>query len=130
MSGHPIPLALALAATVAAPAAAQDFACRNKATEIRCIDGGCEFAEDGAFTPMILSRRGTMLEICAYSGCWSGPVLIRRSRAGMDILYAEVRNADQPDSPVPEALAVIWDGGSRTAQMRWGSFANVMTCDA
>lgn len=120
---------LALAAGV--PAAAADFTCSNEAAEIRCGDGACEANTDG-FTPMSLSRTGNRLSICAYSGCWEGSILVRRSPGPVDLLYARVRRttgtggtgADMSD------LAVTYDRSARTAQMRWGGFANAMGCGA
>jgi hypothetical protein len=119
-------LMLAVAAT---PAAAQDFSCRNKAAEISCASEGCEVKTDG-FTPMSLSRQGRQLSICAYSGCWEGPILVRRSRGSVDLLYANVRRNEGSgaDGAGYDELAIIYDRRSRTAQMRWGSFANSMDC--
>jgi hypothetical protein len=111
----------------ATPAAAQDFTCANKSAEISCGNGACEVNSDG-FTPMSLSREGKRLSVCAYSGCWEGPILVRRSRGSIELLYAEVRNAQATASGGMNALAVIYDRGSRTAQMRWGGFANAMDC--
>jgi hypothetical protein len=101
------------------PAVAADFSCRNAEAEIRCDNGKCEVATE-SFTPMGVSRTGNILEVCAYSGCWKGPVLVRRSRGNIDLLYADLKNSD--------SVAVIYDRKQRVAQMRWGGFANSMTC--
>lgn len=111
----------------ATPAAAQDFSCSNKSAEISCADGACEVNSDG-FTPMALGRKGNRLSICAYSGCWEGPITVRRSRGSIDLLYAQVRNSQAGASGGMNELAIIYDRGSRTAQMRWGGFANSMDC--
>lgn len=78
---------------------------------------------------MSVSRSGRTLEICAYSGCASGPVSFRRTRGEIDILYAAVRwrNADGGLGERSQ-LAVIFDRASRTAVMRWGAFSNAMDC--
>lgn len=110
-----------------APAIAHDFNCRNEKAEIRCDSGACEI-ESGSFTPMGLTRRGTTLSICAYSGCSEGPILIQRTRGGIELLYAEVR-LTHPGKRAAEPIAVIYDRAQKTAQMRWGGFSNVMTCD-
>lgn len=121
--------AAAVLLCVASPTMAADFTCTNHAAEISCNDGKCEIAPPGGFTPMSLSREGGMLEICAYSGCASGPVTIRRTRGKIDMLYAVVRwrNADGSVG-VSSQLAVILDRKSRTAMMHWDSFSNVMDC--
>lgn len=103
----------------AAPAAAQDFNCRNEAAEIRCQKLGCQVATQD-FTPMSLSRTGAKLEICAYSGCWQGRIEFRRTRGAVTMLLTTVRGG--------EPLSVIYDAPARTALMRWGDFAQPMTC--
>ncbi|MEI9851075.1 MAG: hypothetical protein WDN24_09785 [Sphingomonas sp.] len=118
-----LPVALLLAPL---PAAAQDFECRNTAAETRCGDGACE-VETQAFTPMQLSRKGARITLCAYSGCREGPILMRRARGALTLLFAEVRGS-VPGAGAPESLAVIYDSAGRTAQMRWGGFANAMGC--
>ena len=119
-------LILALALLAPVPALAQDFNCRNEAAEISCDSGKCAIESEG-FTPMGLTRRGNTLSICAYSGCSEGPILIRRTRGGIDLIYAEVK-LTQPGKRDAEPLAVIYDRRQQTAQMRWGGFSNVMTC--
>ncbi|MGA9581459.1 MAG: hypothetical protein WBR13_05780 [Allosphingosinicella sp.] len=111
----------------ATPAAAQDFTCSNKSAEISCDGGACKVNSDG-FTPMSLGRTGNRLSICAYSGCWEGPILVRRPRGSIDLLYAQVRNSQASAGGGMNELAIIYDRGSRTAQMRWGGFANSMDC--
>jgi len=119
-------LILALALLASVPALAQDFNCRNEKAEIRCDSGACEIESEG-FTPMGLTRRGNTLSICAYSGCSEGAILVRRTRDGITLLYAEVR-LTQPGKREAEPLAVIYEPAQQTAQMRWGGFSNVMTC--
>lgn len=117
----------ALPLLAASPALAQDFNCRNDKAEIRCDSGACEI-ESNSFTPMGLTRRGATLSICAYSGCAKGPILMRRTRDGIELLHARVKWT-QPGKREPEPLSVIYDREQKTAQMRWGGFSNVMTCD-
>jgi hypothetical protein len=124
--------ALALLALAAgAPAAAQNFTCSNKAAEIKCGGGTCEVTTDG-FTPMSLSRTGNRLSICAYSGCWEGTILVRRSAGPVDLLHARLRQSEGTGGTGSDMrdLAVIYDWTARTAQMRWGGFANAMGCGA
>lgn len=127
MWGRPALLLVALAAST--PAIAADFTCSNKAAQISCGDGACEVTTDG-FTPMSLSRTGRRLSICAYTGCWEGPVLVRRSAGPVDLLYARVSLSEGTGGNAADKrdLAVIYDRTSRTAQMRWGGFANAMGC--
>lgn len=113
-------LPIALLALIPLPAAAQDFSCRNETAEIRCGDGACAI-ESASFTPMQLTRTGKTLQLCAYSGCWKGPILMRRTHGGVEMLHARLRGSG--------AIAVIHDRKARIAQMRWGGFANTMTCD-
>ena len=108
------------------PAAAQDFDCRNTGAETRCDQGKCEFEKE-SFTPLQLTRRGATLELCAYSGCWHGPILVRRTRGGIYMLFADLRTSAA--GPGGGSIAVLYDRGERVAQMRWGGFANTMTCE-
>ena len=117
---------LIAAALLPLPATAQDFDCRNTGAEIRCDQGKCEIEKE-SFTPMQLARRGATLELCAYSGCWHGPVLVRRSRGGVDMLFAELTASAAGTGG--GSIAVLYDRRARVAQMRWGGFANTMTCD-
>jgi hypothetical protein len=127
MSGKHV-LAL-LALTAAMPAAAQNFSCSNKAAEIRCGGGSCEAVTEG-FTPMSVSRTGANLSVCAYSGCWEGPLLVRRAAGPVDLLYARVRQSSGTGGTAAgmRDLSILYDRGARTAQMRWGGFANAMGC--
>ncbi|MES2442929.1 MAG: hypothetical protein V4574_08870 [Pseudomonadota bacterium] len=119
-------LILAALLLAPAPALAHDFNCRNEAAEIRCDSGACE-VETNSFTPMGLTRRGGTLSICAYSGCSEGPILMRRTRGGIELLYAEVR-LTRLGKREADSIAVIYDRAQQTAQMRWGGFSNAMTC--
>jgi hypothetical protein len=129
MSGKHLLALIALAA--GAPAAAENFACSNKAAEIKCGDGSCEVSIEG-FTPMSLSRTGSKLSICAYSGCWEGPITVRRSAGTVDFLHARVRQSSGTGGAGAgmSDLSVVYDRGARIAQMRWGGFANAMGCGA
>lgn len=111
------------------PALAANFSCRNTGAEITCNKGKCEINVNDGFTPMSVSRTGQMLEVCAYSGCASGPITIRRNGGPMEILYAEVRWQNTDGSlGKRDPLAVIYDRTSHTAIMHWGSYSNAMDC--
>lgn len=106
-------------------ASAADFRCRNNSAEIRCADGVCDVVTGGGFTPMELSRSGSFMTICAYSGCWKGRIVTRRSQGGREYLFAQVARQDTPGR---EGLAVIHDRRSDTAQSNFLGFANAMDC--
>ena len=86
--------------------------------------------ETSGFTPMSLTRRGGRLSICAYSGCWGAPIVMRRTRGSIDFLYAANLRAEAPGGGSGEDLAVTYDRASRTAQIKWAGFSNVMDCGA
>lgn len=44
--------------------------CRNNDLEISCPQGECSVAD--SHTPMSVTASSGELEVCAYSGCWSG----------------------------------------------------------
>ena len=113
-----IPLALALA--VPAQAALGDFTCRNTSAQISCTASACE-VEAASFTPMSVSRTGARLEVCAYSGCWSGPLDLIRVRGDHTVLHA-VLNRGQG------GVTLAYDRRSRVATMLWGNFAQPLNC--
>jgi hypothetical protein len=114
---------LALAVGGAAQAAGStDFTCRNAAAEITCSASGCEVNSDG-FTPMSVSRQGDRLEVCAYSGCWSGALDLIRTRGDLAILHATLAQGQGQ-------AAVVYNRKDQTATMLWGNYALALSCGA
>ncbi len=68
-----------------------DWICRNPTLEISCPQRECEVAE--AHTSMSVTASSEDLEVCAYTGCWSGaPAATVRSGpfqtySGVRLLY-------------------------------------------
>ena len=122
MKAHSLAILLALTAAGSAQAASAgtDFTCRNEAAEITCAAAGCEVKTDG-FTPMSISREGNRLEVCAYSGCWSGPLDLIRTRGDLSILHARLAGGR-------DAAAVVYDRRAKTATLMWGSYALALSC--
>jgi hypothetical protein len=115
--------ALSLSAGGAAQAAVStDFTCRNAAAEITCSASGCEVNSDG-FTPMSVSRQGDRLEVCAYSGCWSGALDLIRTRGDLAILHATLERGQGQ-------AAVAYNRKDQTATMLWGNYALALSCGA
>jgi hypothetical protein len=115
--------AAAIAAAASTPvhaAAATDFSCRNDAAEITCSATGCEVKKD-EFTPMGVSREGNRLEVCAYSGCWSGTLDLIRTRGDLTILHATLSRGQG-------AAAVVYNRKEKTATMLWGNFTQALSC--
>jgi hypothetical protein len=106
-----------------------DFTCTNPDAEISCNAGACAINTTG-FTPMSLSRTGHTLSICAYSGCWEGPTLIRTIKGSVELLFAQVRPTGPAARGTLDGLSVIYDRASHSAQMHWAGFSNVMECKA
>ena len=107
-----------------------NFTCANRAAEIRCGDGTCEIVmpEDG-FTPMQLTRTDELLTLCAYSGCWSGPVALTHTDDQVTFVQARVtREAAMVAQEETTLLSILHDAKNQTAQMLWDGFANVMEC--
>jgi hypothetical protein len=113
------------AAALAAPAAAiaagpADFTCTNRAAQIACTSANCEVETQG-FTPMSVSRSGNRLEVCAYSGCWSGPLDLVRTRGDLVILHARLAGGHGQ-------ATVSYDRKAGIATMLWGNFAQGLSC--
>lgn len=112
--------AFLLASVLTASATAGDFACTNRSAEISCSAGSCEVATDG-FTPMSVSRAGKNVQICAYSGCWSGRLDLIRTRGNLTILHARLEDGQGQ-------LTVSFDRSAKIATMLWGNFAQALNC--
>jgi hypothetical protein len=76
---------------------------------------------------MGLSKRGAVLELCAYSGCQEGRINMRRSLDKVSVMQAWLTPSTQGNSQ-KTSISVIYDEGEKVAQMRWGGFSNVMQC--
>jgi hypothetical protein len=124
-------LALAGASILALPeaASAQDFSCRNRASEIRCEDGECH-AETESFTPMELTRAGAVITLCAYSGCWEGRVKFHRSRSGVHFVQGQVRRTGSAAHSDSSLLSIMHSPRDGTAQINWNGFFSVLTCNS
>lgn len=122
MRGRTAGLAALAAVAAAGPvqAAAGDFVCRNTAAQVSCSATGCEI-ETESFTPMSVSRQGGRLEVCAYSGCWSGKLDLIRTRGDRVLLHAKLGGGHDP-------AAVAYDRKAQIATLLWGSFALPMSC--
>lgn len=118
-SCHAALLAAFLGSSVAGAATAE-VACTNAAAEITCDANRCEVKTEG-FTPMAVSLSGGKLEVCAYSGCWSGPVDLRRTRGSQLIVHALV------SGPVGGAV-LTYDRRARFGTLQWGSYALPLSC--
>jgi hypothetical protein len=114
-------LVAAFAAT-AAQAASADFTCRNAQAEVTCAAQKCE-VNTASFTPMSVSLSGSQLEVCAYSGCQSGTVDLRRARGDLLVVHAKTGGAGG-------AALVSYDRKQRIATLLWGSYALPMSCAA
>ena len=111
---------LAIALAMPTRAAPGDFTCRNASAQISCTAAACE-VETASFTPMSVSRSGSRLEVCAYSGCWSGPLDLVRVRGDHTILHAVLTRGQG-------AVTLAYDRRTRIASMLWGNFAQPLSC--
>jgi hypothetical protein len=105
---------------VASAADSADFSCDNRAAEISCTGEGCE-VETESFTRMLVSRSGNRLKVCAYSGCWSGPLDLIRTRGDLVILHARLSGG-------LGQVSVTYDRRQTIATMLWGKFAQALIC--
>lgn len=113
-------VALALALAMPAHAAPGDFTCRNASAQISCTAGACE-VETGSFTPMSVSRSGAQLEVCAGSGCWSGPLDLIRVRGDQTILHAVLARGQG-------RVTLAHNRRTQIATILWGNFAQPLNC--
>lgn len=105
---------------IVSAAAPGDFTCVNRNAEINCSAEACE-VETGGFTPMSLSREGNRIEVCAYSGCWKGPLDLIRTRGDLTILHARLSGGHGQ-------VSVSYDRKLKVASMIWGNFVQALSC--
>ena len=112
---------LTLAGVPAALSAATgDFSCRNTSAEITCTSRACEVNTTG-YTPMGVSLAGNRLEICAYSGCSSGALDLRRLRGDHLVVHANLSRGQG-------SATVVYDVRKKAATLLWGNYALPMSC--
>lgn len=107
--------------------------CRNDDLEVRCDDAHCSAQTDG-FTPVSLSldtARGT-LEVCAYSGCWSGRARMLRDgpqwlASGRSLAWSGAQS-DKADMRTDLLFAL--DGRDRIGVLKGAGFAMPLRCEA
>lgn len=96
-------------AAASASATAAGYSCRNGEFEIGCDKEKCKNAD--GFTPMQLTvdPDKKTVEICAYSGCWSGPLTVLGSDAKLVVGRADRLRSEGPQQSGPETIALIMD---------------------
>lgn len=112
--------AFLLGSSLSAAAATDDFTCTNRSAEISCDAVSCRLETEG-FTAMSVSRSGRKLQVCAYSGCWSGALDMIRTRDNLTILHARLEGGQGQ-------LTVSFDHNEKIATMLWGNFAQALNC--
>nr|WP_137677721.1 hypothetical protein [Parerythrobacter lutipelagi] len=110
--------------------------CRNEAVQVNCGGGSCEATTD-AFTPFSVSRSGDTLQVCAYSGCWSGEIEAAVVRGDFRVDFADLSRefpediADQPDeASEPVEASLFYDTANRVGFVYFMGFANPLTCES
>lgn len=104
-----------------------DWLCRNPLLEISCPRGECEVAE--SHTSMSVTASAEDLEVCAYSGCWSGPPAATL-RSGPFQTYTGVRLLyllDKDDGAYA-SLSIDTESGVGTLLVT-GYYAQPMICE-
>ena len=122
--GAMIAFAVLCGGSMASAAAPADFTCANRNAEINCTAQACKVEIEG-FTPMSVSREGNQLEVCAYSGCWKGPLDLIRTRGDLTILHARLGGWQGDGSA---QVAVSFNRKEKIATMLWDNFAQALSC--
>jgi len=109
-----------LASNLLASPTSRDFTCSNDSAQISCSAATCEVETEG-FTPMSVARAGNTLQVCAYSGCWSGMLDLIIKRGDVTILHARLEEGQG-------LLTVSFNDKEQIATMLWGNFAQALNC--
>lgn len=105
--------------------AATAWHCRNADLEVTCDDGRC--ASNESFTPLdVTLRTDGHMEVCAYSGCFSGRGKVLRS--GRHTFFVGDRLAPQGAGP-PMAFVLMVDATDRIGFVKGASFAMPLACE-
>lgn len=109
-------------------ATASHWQCQNKDLEITCNADKCSQSE--AFTPLQLTvqQQGQQarLQICAYSGCWSGQA--QGFIAGGHLFFSARQLAWQGVGQNPADFALVLDRRDHIALLKGAGFALPLTC--
>jgi hypothetical protein len=103
--------------------------CHND-LEIDCRNGRCNAAKDGSFSPMnvTLSESGSM-SVCAYSGCWTGNALFKRSGHFRVWVGSNLAFSTAPKSPsASKNILIAIDEKDSVATLKAGEFALPLLC--
>lgn len=97
--------------TASVPAMAAGYSCRNGEFQIGCNKEKCENSD--SFTPMQLSvdPDKKRVEICAYSGCWSGPLTVLGSDTQLIVGRGDQLQGEAPQGTRQASIALILDKG-------------------
>ncbi len=112
-------------ASLIALSTASGWSCQNQDLEISCADGSCEVAD--GFTPMDVTVDQHSLNVCAYSGCWSGPATTVSSG---NALYAVGHGMtwSQDASASGATFQVALDTSTGIAVLNGEAYAHPMLC--
>lgn len=105
--------------------AADGWRCRNEQVEVSCDAGACAVSE--AHTPMDVSVDPSRISVCAYTGCWEGPVALHVLKDGR----AAFIGTDLAFSTVPDLRSdatVVIDIRSGVGAVLAAGFVNPVTC--
>ena len=100
--------------------------CRNTEFEAQCEGRKCTATTD--FTPLSVrvSSRGAM-DVCAYSGCWSGPGKVMKQHGQLVVSAPGLRWAAQPESR--ERFLVVIDESDGVGLIKGAGFAMPLSCE-
>lgn len=117
-----IQLLLAAILAVSAPDTVDTWRCSNAGlVEIQCAQDSCVVATPGNFTPVQASLTSVALEVCAYSGCLSGPASVMLGGERYGRWTARIEN--QP-------ATLVIEESSGVGLLRWRSFVSPVLCQS
>lgn len=109
---------------------AESWQCRND-MEIRCADGNCEAADEGAFTPMSVSFNDSgKMSVCAYTGCWEGTGKVFNDGAFLMLSGQSLKFSTSSSVMNRENIAITFDRADNIGMLKVAGFAHPLICEA
>ncbi len=103
-----------------------NWACSNDDIEATCSEAGCDVAK--AHTPMAITISAVQLSVCAYSGCWEGPVAaLTKAGSLMTVTGAKLAFSNDPDDHTDISVTIDTASYASTVLVT-GNYATPAMC--
>jgi hypothetical protein len=118
-------LILSIFALTGIAEAKESWQCRND-LEITCENGKCDAKTEDGFTPMSVNIDDTgAMNVCAYSGCWTGSGQVFTTQKFLTLNASNLKFSTSDDRA---NISITLDRTDNVAIIKAGSFAQPLVC--